>query len=184
MKTRKAKNTKDWIACIDFGTTLSKVAVVRAIPREKLKSSDVVILGIAERPGVPVDDGKLLPSSVFIHSDRIVFGSEAELNGITNSNYLTFTSIKQYLSLHHLSELDELLPDEFDQTKRYTPRMAITLFLAHLLHQAGVVAAAAGVPWPVPIRIARPAWDRDRAKECESILTASQHAECNSWFPA
>jgi len=99
-----------------------------------------------------------------------VFGSEAERDGSANSNYLAFSSFKQYLSLHDLSELDGGLPKNVDPTESYTPRIAITLFLAHLLRQASIVAGAAGVPWPVPIRIARPAWDRNRAKESECIL--------------
>ncbi len=106
--------------------------------------------------------------------------SEAERDGNASPNYLAFTSFKQYLSLHDLSELDGLLPKNLDRTERYTPRIAITLFLAHLLHQASIAAGAAGVPWPVPIRMARPAWDRSRAKEngcrlCRSAFRPRVH---------
>ncbi|MGO9475537.1 MAG: hypothetical protein ACLPWS_19350 [Rhodomicrobium sp.] len=163
---------KDWIGCIDFGTTLSKLAVVRAIPKDELQPGDIATLAIGDREGFLVADGRLLPSSVYIHDDRIVFGVEAERDGIVNSDRdrFAFTSLKQYLSTHDLSELDTPLPKNIDPTGRYTARIALKLFLAHLLRQAGVVAKAAGIPWPVPLRIARPAWDRNRAKEGETAL--------------
>jgi molecular chaperone DnaK (HSP70) len=165
-------SNSDWIGCIDFGTTLSKLAIIRAIPKDALQPGDIAILGIGDREGFPAADGRLLPSSVYIHDDRIVFGVEAERDGIVNADRdrFAFTSLKQYLSTHDLSELDAPLPKNIDPTGRYTARIVLKLFLAHLLYQADVVSKAAGVPWPVPLRIARPAWDRKRAKQGEAAL--------------
>jgi hypothetical protein len=42
--------------------------------------------------------------------------------------------------------------------------------LAHLLYQAKTVSKAAEVPWPVPLRVARPAWNRSRAAQREAAL--------------
>ncbi len=124
-------NTSDpgWIGCIDFGTTLSKLAIVRALPKDELRPGDIAILAIGDREGFAVDD------------DRIVFGVEAERDGVLNADRerFAFTSLKQYLSTHHLSELDAPLPASIDPTGRYTARMALKLFLAHLLHQASIV---------------------------------------------
>jgi len=147
------------------------MAVVRAVPKDELTQGDIAILAIGDREGF-IGNGMLLPSSVYIHDDRIVFGIEAERDGIIASdrNRFAFTSLKQYLSTHDFSELDDLLPSNIDPTGIYTPRKALKLFLAHLLHQAGVVAKAAGVPWPIPLRIARPAWDRSRAVQGETAL--------------
>jgi hypothetical protein len=66
--------------------------------------------------------------------------------------------------------LDETLDEEIDPTGNYTARKLLALFLAHLLVQAGRAAAIAGVPWPVRLRIARPAWDETRAKAGEQAL--------------
>ena len=159
-----------WIGCIDFGTTLSKLAIVRARPRDKLEAGDIKIFAIADRKRFPVGDARLLPSSVFIHNDAIVFGAEAEDAGNKSSDRYTFTSMKQYLSTHDLTELDVPLPENIDPTGDYTARIALELFLAHLLMQANIVAKVARSPWPVPLRIARPAWETNRADQGEAEL--------------
>ncbi|MFZ1106449.1 MAG: hypothetical protein WAN86_26900, partial [Hyphomicrobiaceae bacterium] len=69
-----------------------------------------------------------------------------------------------------LVDLDEKLERSIDPTQQFTPRGLLTLFLAHLLVQAGRAAAAAKLPWPVPLKIARPAWDKERAAIGEQTL--------------
>jgi hypothetical protein len=69
-----------------------------------------------------------------------------------------------------LADLDEKLAPSIDPTGKYTPRHLLALFLAHLLMQAGRSAAEANLPWPVPLRIARPAWERSRATIGEATL--------------
>jgi molecular chaperone DnaK (HSP70) len=67
------------IGCIDFGTALSKVAMVKRKPRSKLTDSDVVPLSVGARVGVAVRNPLLLPSLVFVTDDgRLLFGDEAQ----------------------------------------------------------------------------------------------------------
>jgi hypothetical protein len=172
MNSRSKAHKSDWIGCIDFGTSFSKLAVVRAVPKDELEAGDIKVLAIGDREGFPVANAQLLASSVYIHDQKIVFGEEAERDGIRNADreHYTFTSLKQYLSTHELSELDAPLPKNIDPTGRYTARIALKLFLAHLLYQAKTVSKVAEVPWPVPLRVARPAWDRSRAAQREAAL--------------
>jgi molecular chaperone DnaK (HSP70) len=146
MNSRSKARKSDWIGCIDFGTSFSKLAVVRAVPKDELEAGDVKVLAIGDREGFPVANTQLLASSVYIHDQKIVFGEEAEREGIRNADrdHYTFTSLKQYLSTHELSELDAPLPKNIDPTGRYTARIALKLFLAHLLNQAKTVSKAAG----------------------------------------
>lgn len=172
MSSGSKARQSDWIGCIDFGTSFSKLAVVRAVPKDELDAGDIRVLAIGEREGFPVANAQLLASSVYIHDKKIVFGDEAERDGIRNADreHYTFTSLKQYLSTHELSELDVPLPKNIDPTGKYTARKALKLFLAHLLYQAKSVSTAAELPWPIPLRVARPAWDQARAAQGEAAL--------------
>ncbi len=171
----QALRNRDWIGCIDFGTAMSKAAVVRRKPRADLTSADVKPLAIGFRDGIPSRHNQLLLPSIIYVSDgdqRILFGEEAEdaaLRGERRGRR-AFVSPKQYLSVNDPQALDEMLDREIDPTGNYTARKLLALFLAHLLVQAGRAAAIAGVPWPVPLRIARPAWDERRAKAGEQAL--------------
>jgi hypothetical protein len=64
------------------------------------------------------------------------------------------------------------LESAIDPTGTYTARELLALFLAHLLTQAERAAATAGVPWPVPLRIARPAWEPERAAAGQQTLNS------------
>jgi hypothetical protein len=130
MNSRSKAHNSDWIGCIDFGTSFSKLAVVRAVPKDELEAGDIKVLAIGDREGFPVANAQLLASSVYIHDQKIVFGEEAERDGIRNADreHYTFTSLKQYLSTHELSELDAPLPKNIDPTGRYTARIALKLF--------------------------------------------------------
>ncbi len=174
MSLLTAERDPSWIGCVDFGTALSKAAMVRARPRNEVLPSDIVPLAIAERDGVGARNPLLLPSVVYIDDKTIVFGQEAEdaaLRGEQRQRH-AFRSLKQYLSTHDLEDLDGPLPIEIDPTGKYTPRAALELFLAHLLERAGASARKEGKPWPVRLRIARPAWDRERADQGEQELKA------------
>lgn len=174
MSILTAPRDKTWIGCIDFGTAMSKMAVVRAVRRDDLRQDDVVPLAIAVREGVTARHPLLLPSMLYIHDDRVVFGQEAENDERRGRirDRQAFKSLKQYLSTHSFEELDDALPKEIDPTGLYSPRLAIELFLAHILERAGHCANLAGVPWPVPLRIARPAWKPKRAAAGEAALKA------------
>jgi hypothetical protein len=146
--------------------------MVRRKPRSQLTDDDIKPLPVALREGVAARNPLLLPSLVFVTDDgRLLFGDEAQ----TRADSLVggreaFVSPKQYLSTDEIQALDEKLEPSVDPSRRFTPRGLLTLFLAHLLVQAGRVAAQAKLPWPVPLRIARPAWDRKRAAIGEQTL--------------
>jgi molecular chaperone DnaK (HSP70) len=173
MSLLKAKRDTDWIGCIDFGTALSKVAMVKRKPRSRLTDSDIVPLPIGAREGVAVRNPLLLPSLVFVTDDgRLLFGDEAQPHADRAewTEREAFVSPKQYLSTDEFRVLDERLDPSIDPSREFSPRGLLTLFLAHLLVQAGQAAARAGVPWPVPLRIARPAWEKKRAAIGEETL--------------
>jgi molecular chaperone DnaK (HSP70) len=169
----QAPRNLDWIGCVDFGTAMSKAAVVRRKPRADLASADVKPLAIGIRDGVLSRNPLLLPSIMYVSDgDQILFGEEAEIAALRGERRgrRAFVSPKQYLSVNDPQALDEMLDREIDPTGNYTARKLLALFLAHLLVQAGRAAAIAGVPWPVRLRIARPAWDETRAKAGEQAL--------------
>jgi molecular chaperone DnaK (HSP70) len=168
----EAPRNRDWIGCIDFGTAMSKAAMVRRKPRTELTNVDVVPLAIGVRDGVGSRNNLLLPSVVYVGDQGLLFGEEAENAAIRGERRgrQAFVSPKQHLSVRNPEDLDEMLDREIDPTGTYTARHLLALFLAYLLVQAGRAAAIAKVPWPVPLRIARPAWDAERAEVGEQAL--------------
>jgi molecular chaperone DnaK (HSP70) len=145
--------------------------LLRRKARTQLANSDIVPLAIGLREGAGSKNPYLLPSVVYVTEQGVLFGEEAQtaaLRGGTGRQ--AFASPKQYLSTDQPEALDERLDPTVDVTGKYTPRELLALFLAHLLVQVGRVAPAAGVPWPVPLRIARPAWQPRRAKIGEATL--------------
>lgn len=176
MSMLTAPRNRDWIGCIDFGTAMSKAAAVKRKPRTELTNADVKPLAIGVRDGLGSLNNLLLPSVIYVDDQGkgILFGEEAEKAARRGERRgrRAFVSPKQYLSVCDPEALDELLDEDIDPIGRYTPRKLLALFLAHLLVQAGRAAATAGVPWPVPLRIARPAWDDERAKAGELALRA------------
>lgn len=163
-----------WIGCIDFGTAMSKAAVVRRKPRKKLASADVAPLAIGMREGIASRNRWLLPSIIYVNDQGVLFGEEAQTAAIRGERLgrRAFVSPKQHLSTNETDDLDDKLEGAIDPTGDYTVRELLALFLAHLLIQAGRAAATAGVPWPVPLRIARPAWEPERAAAGEQALNS------------
>src|SRR5262249_49288691 len=100
MSLLKAKRDTDWIGCIDFGTALCKVAMVKRKPRSRLSDSDIVPLPVGAREGVAVRNPLLLPSLVFVTDDgRLLFGDEAQPHA-DRAEWIereAFVSPKQYL---------------------------------------------------------------------------------------
>jgi molecular chaperone DnaK (HSP70) len=174
MNLIEAPRNPNWIGCIDFGTAMSKAAVVRRKPRKKLTNTDVEALAVGRRDGIAVRHALLLPSIVYVTDEALLFGDEAQAAAIRGERQRrqAFISAKQYLSTREPEELDESLEREIDPTGTYTARELLALFLAHLLVQAGNAAAIAGIEWPVPLRIARPAWDLERAEIGERALNS------------
>jgi len=174
MSPFEVSRNSEWIGCIDFGTAMSKVALARRRPRMQLQDADIVPLAIGDPDRKSAGNPLLLPSVVFITKDGLLFGQEA-LSAALRGERLRrqpFSSPKQYLSTHDLEELDEPLEMDIDPTGSYTARDLLVLFLAHLLVRADRAATVAAVPWPVPLRIARPAWAAERAVAGEATLQA------------
>jgi molecular chaperone DnaK (HSP70) len=167
-----AKRNRDWIACLDFGTAYSKMAMVLSEAREDLEPEDIRPLPIGVG-GSSVGE-YLLPSVIFVAKSAVLFGSEAQDAAFrqSSSGREALQAPKQYLSTQDLAELDAPLTREIDPTGGYTPRKLITLYLAFLLLRAEKGAREARLPWPPRLRIARPAWQEDRARAGEEALQA------------
>lgn len=172
MSVTKAPRDPNWIACVDFGTALSKMVMVRAVARDALSPDDIKPLAIATRPGFTPRNPFLLPSIIFVAEDRVLFGQEAEVAALAaeRSGRHAFVSPKQYLSTHDIADLDAPLPIDIDPSRLFSARSLLKLFLAHLLERAGSDASRQRAPWPIALRVARPAWDPKRAAEGEKIL--------------
>lgn len=172
MSLLTARRDPNWIACIDFGTALSKIVIVKAVDQGDLLPEHIKPLAVAIRQGFTARNPYLLPSMIFVTDDHVLFGQEAEEAAIRaeRTGRQAFASPKQYLSTHDADELDEPLPQEIDSTAKFTARDLLRLFLAHMLERAGNDAGQQGLPWPVRLRIARPAWDEKRARDGESAL--------------
>src|SRR5215468_10586341 len=70
-----SRRDSNWIACIDFGTALSKVAMVAAMDSEELQPNDIKPLYLVDTPG---QKSFLLPSVIFVTDGHLLFGGEAD----------------------------------------------------------------------------------------------------------
>ncbi|MEQ8559826.1 MAG: hypothetical protein RIB03_16065 [Henriciella sp.] len=164
------------IGCIDFGTAYSKVSIVASEMSEDLMAQDIHGLAIGRDVST---NPFLLPSLLYVDEDTVRFGAHAETAARRGERRgrAPFMSPKQYLSTHALDELDDRLPVEIDPTEGYSARKLITLYLAFLLRRAEDAAREIKLDWPPRFRIARPAWDRERADWGETTLrTLVRHA--------
>jgi molecular chaperone HscA len=161
------------IGCIDFGTAASKFALAKSVDRDAIRDKHVIPLAIGARDDAGLDKTVLLPSVVYLDEERVLFGHQAENAAIRGErrHRHAFRSLKQRLSTHDLADLDEApLEEDIDPTGKYKARDCLILFLAHLLERARQDAAERKLPWPVRLRIARPAWKARRAEEGENAL--------------
>jgi hypothetical protein len=169
---------RDWIGCVDFGTTFSKVAMVRAVDRDALEPGDITPIAIGKSDIVQSGNPFLSPSAVFIRQDEdtglyfMMFGGEAMAHArqMESDGRVPFTSMKYHLTANATATLDQTLPLAIDPSGQVTPRIAITAYLASLLVKADMAVAAAGKPWPVAVRLGRPAWPEGHAEEGEKAL--------------
>jgi molecular chaperone DnaK (HSP70) len=164
-----APRTDAWTGCIDFGTAYSKVAMVAAKPRKELKAGDIRPLPIGRHDSL---NPLLLPSVVFVTAEEVLFGGPAERTAqrAEREGRSAFLSPKQYLSTHEPEDLDGKLDLQIDPTQSYTPRDLITLYLGYVIKRAELAAKETQLPWPPKLRIARPAWDSQRAEWGEAEL--------------
>ncbi len=142
--------------------------MVRALDREELTKDDIRPLAIGHGSAREW----LLPSVLYITDTSVLFGAEAERQALRAQGSVrdAFRSPKEYLSTCDLADYDAPLPEGVDQTGKFTARTLLRLFIAHLLQRAGAQAESECLPWPIPLRVARPAWEPDRAKAGEKLL--------------
>jgi molecular chaperone DnaK (HSP70) len=159
----------NWIACIDFGTALSKAAMVAAIDSEDLRPQSIKPLYLVDMPG---DRSFLLPSLIFVTDEKVLFGREAEQAAIRAeaSGRHALVSPKQYLSTHNPEDFDARLSTDIDPTRKFSAKDLLRLYLGHLLERIAHDAKQQSLPWPVPLRVARPAWKIQRADRGERTL--------------
>jgi len=98
MSLLNSPKDKSWIGCIDFGTALSKVALVKRKPTSRLAAGDIVPLAIGARTGVASQNAFLLPSLVYVGDDGLLFGEEAHRAALRSerTGRQPFNSPKQY----------------------------------------------------------------------------------------
>jgi molecular chaperone DnaK (HSP70) len=169
MSFLSSRRDNNWIACIDFGTALSKAAIVAAIDREDLRPDCIKPLYLVD---MPRDRSFLLPSLIFVTDENVLFGREAEQAAIRaeTSGRHALVSPKQYLSTHDPEDFDAQLSPDIDPTGKFTAKDLLRLYLGHLLERIAHDAKEQGLPWPVPLRVARPAWKVERVDRGERTL--------------
>ena len=169
MSVLSSRRDSNWIACIDFGTALSKVAMVAAVDSEELLPDDIKPLYLVDTPG---QKSFLLPSLIFVNDGHLLFGREAEqaASRAQASGRHALVSPKQYLSTHDPEDFAQKLPADIDPTGKFSAKDLLGLYLGYLLERAADDAKQQGLPWPVPLRVARPAWKTQRAERGERTL--------------
>jgi len=108
----------------------------------------------------------------FVTDDCVLLGQEAMDAAIRaeRSGRHAFVSPKQYLSTHDIEDLDAPLPSDVDPSRRFSARNLLCLYMAYLLDRAERDATQRQLPWPVQLRVARPAWQAERAAQGERAL--------------
>jgi molecular chaperone DnaK (HSP70) len=169
MSFLSSRRDTNWIACIDFGTALSKAAMVAAIDSEELGMASIKPIYLVDMPG---DRSFLLPSLIFVTDENVLFGREAEqaATRAEASGRRALVSPKQYLSTHDPEDFDAPLSPDIDPTGKFSAKHLLRLYLGHLLERIAHDAKKQNLPWPVPLRVARPAWKIQRADRGERTL--------------
>lgn len=168
---KRMPNTDD-VACVDFGTALSKICIVRSHKPGATTTNDVRPLQIglqATQTGI----GFLAPSSLYIVEDRIYFGDQAtqKAAGHNDSTRQRFQSPKQFLSEMAEADLDVPPPASQDPTQSFKRNELMILLLAHLIWKASAAAQRQYKIGTLPkLRFARPAWDAGHAQRGEGQL--------------
>jgi molecular chaperone DnaK (HSP70) len=165
------KPDRNWLACVDFGTALSKICIVRRHKPGTPAAPHFRPLEI----GLQVQDESselLAPSTLYIVQGRIYFGDQAlEKHAQHNDpSRQCFQSPKQVLSEMAAGALDTPPPTSEDPEQSFRRSELMALLLAQLVWRADSAAQKAGVGTLPKLRFARPAWESDHAKRGEEQL--------------
>lgn len=160
-----------WLACVDFGTALSKICIVRRHKLGATTPQDIRPLEVG--PQVSGQRSSLLaPSTLYILQDRIYFGDQAlekhAQHGDTNRQ--CFQSPKQILSEMAAGVLNTPPPASQDPTQSFKRSELMALLLAQLVWRASIAARQAGLQTLPKLRFARPAWEPQHASRGEEQL--------------
>src|SRR5258706_2864527 len=149
MSVLSSRRDSNWIDFIDFGTALSKVAMVAAVDSEELLPDDIKPLYLVDTPG---QKSFLLPSLIFVNDGHLLFGREAEqaASRAQASGRHALVSPKQYLSTHDPEDFAQKLPADIDPTGKFSAKDLLGLYLGYLLERAADDANQQVLPWPVP----------------------------------
>jgi molecular chaperone DnaK (HSP70) len=139
------------------------------VDSEELLPDDIKPLYLVDTPG---QKSFLLPSLIFVTDGHLLFGREAEqaASRAQASGRHALVSPKQYLSTHDPEDFAQKLPADIDPTGKFSAKDLLGLYLGYLLERAADDAKQQGLPWPVPLRVARPAWKTQRAERGERTL--------------
>ena len=161
----------NWLACIDFGTALSKFCIVRRHKLGATTPQDIRPLEVG--PQVSGQRSSLLAAStLYILQERIYFGDQALEKHAQHGdiNRQCFQSPKQILSEMASSALDTPPPASQDPTQSFKRSELMALLLAQLVWRAHVAARQAGLQTLPKLRFARPAWKPQHASRGEEQL--------------
>jgi molecular chaperone DnaK (HSP70) len=165
------KPEPNWLACVDFGTALSKICIVRRHKPGTISPQHIRPLEIG--PQVTGQRSSLLaPSTLYILQDRIYFGDQALKKHAQHGdpNRQCFQSPKQILSEMAAGALDTPPPVSQDPTQSFKRSELMALLLAQLVWRAYVAAQQAGMQTLPKLRFARPAWKPQHASRGEGQL--------------
>ena len=160
-----------WLACVDFGTGLSKICLVRRHEPGKTTSSDVLPLPIGPRSGTS-RASLLAPSTLYVVDDRVHFADRALQRSAEHDDpeRERFDSPKQILSEMTNGALDGLPPKRQEPSQKLTRGDLMALLLAYMIWHAHTAAGRAGIKSLPKLRFARPAWTAAQASSGEEQL--------------
>jgi molecular chaperone HscA len=167
-------NTKpdpNCLACVDFGTALSKICIVRRHRPGTTTAEHICPLEIGLQVGGQ-RSSLLAPSTLYIVQDRIYFGDQALEKHAQHGDpsRQCFQSPKQILSEMATEALDTPPPASQDPKQLFRRSELMALLLAQLVWRAHGAAKKAGMRALPKLRFARPAWKSEHASRGEEQL--------------
>ena len=140
------KPDPNWLACVDFGTALSKICIVRRHEPGTTSTQHIRPLEIGLQVGGQ-RSSLLAPSTLYIVQDRIYFGDQALEKHAQHGDpsRQCFQSPKQVLSEMATGALDTPPPASQDPKQSFRRSELMALLLAQLVWRAHGAAHKAGM---------------------------------------
>ena len=165
------KPDPNWLACVDFGTALSKICIVRRHKPGTTSTHHIRPLEIGLQVGGQ-RSSLLAPSTLYIVQDRIYFGDQALEKHAQHGDpsRQCFQSPKQVLSEMAAGALDTPPPASQDPKQSFKRSELMALLLAQLVWRAHGAAQKVSMGTLPKLRFARPAWQSEHASCGEEQL--------------